>query len=169
MGGSEGFFLITENGAWTYIPMRSPTPNKLPDDALAGMQTEMDIAGPLVDYVAKGHKATLIGKDTLDGNPCYKILLITKGGKEIKYWIDATTFLLTQSASKGGGMFGSGRKNPDAESVVLYKDYSAEEGILFPHTIEIKSTNAEGRGGGGTTFDKFEINKPVDPKLYKPE
>jgi ribulose 1,5-bisphosphate synthetase/thiazole synthase len=34
--------------------------------------------------------------------------------------------------------------------------------------MEIKISGG-GMGGGGTTFDKIEINKPVDPKLYKPE
>ncbi len=170
MGDKNGFILVTQKEAWSYIPMRSPTPNKLPDEALTGMQADMDIAGPLVDYVSKGHTAGLMGKDSVDGNLCYKIKLTTHAGKEIKYWIDAGTFLLTQSATKGSGLFGGGRKAaPDAETFTLYKDYREEEGIMFAHVIEIKTPNGEGRGGGGTTFDKFEINKPVDAKLYIPE
>ena len=170
MGDKNGFVLITEKEAWSYVPMRSPTPNKLPDDALPGMQADMDIAGPLVDYVAKGYQAELLGKDSVDGNLCYKIKLTTSAGKEIKYWIDASTFLLAQSAAKGSGLFGGGRKAaPDAETFTLYKDYREEQGIMFAHVIEIKNPGAEGSRGGGTTFDKFEMNKPVDAKLYKPE
>ena len=165
-GGSNGFFLVTEKEAWSYFPMRSPSPAKMPDVALAGMLTEMDIAGPLVDYVAKGHRTELIGKDTLDGNPCYKIKLTTKAGKEINYWIDASTYLLTKSSTKGGGRRSAGG---EGEQITLYKDYKAIDGILFAHTLETKMSGGEGRGGGGTTFDKIELNKPVDPKLYKPE
>jgi len=172
MAGSTGYFLVTDKEAWTLIPMRSPTPTKVPDDALPAMQTETDITGPLVDYVAKGHKAELIGKDTINGNLAYKIKLTTKAGKEINYWIDATTYLLVQSSSKGGGMIGGGRRagggNGEAppEVITLYKDYKEVAGVQFPHTIEMKITGGEGRGGGGTTFDLIEVNKPVDTKLY---
>jgi hypothetical protein len=173
MGSTNGFVLITDKDAWTYIPMRSPTPTKLPDNAVAGMQTDLDIAGPLVNYAAKGHKVELIGKDTLNGNACYKIKLTTASGKEINYWIDAKTYLLTQSSQKGGG------KNPEAhnnnigaggnETIVTYKDYSPVDGILIAHTIETKSTGGSGRMDGSTIFDKIELNGTVDPKLYKPE
>ncbi|MFT3680884.1 MAG: hypothetical protein QM791_11465 [Ferruginibacter sp.] len=169
VAGKTGFFLVTEKEAWNFIPMRSPEPAKLPDSAVAPLQTELDIAGPLIDYAAKGHSATLEGKETIDGKDCYKIKLITKAGKTFHYWIDATTYLLVQSSTKGGGMFGGGRRGGgDNEILTLYKDYRDEGGILFPHSIEMKNPAGTGPGGGGTTFDLFEINKPVDPKLYKP-
>ena len=174
MAGKTGYVLVTDKEAWSLIPMRSPTPTKMPDEALAAMQTEMDVAGPLFNYAAKGHKAELIGKDTVDGNAAYKIKLTTKAGKEINYWIDASTYLLTQSSSKGGGMFGGGRRNgagnsEPAEVIILYKDYKDVGGIQFPHTIEPKIQGGDGRAGGGTTFDLIEINKPVDAKLYSHE
>ena len=171
MAGSTGYILVTEKEAWTLIPMRSPTPTKMSDESLPAMQTETDITGPLVNYIAKGHKAELIGKDTLNGNTAYKIKLTTKAGKEINYWIDAATYLLVQSSAKGGGMFGGGRRagaegGEPAEVITLYKDYKDVGGVQFPHTIEMKMVGGEGRGGGGTTFDMIEVNKPVDAKLY---
>lgn len=171
MAGSTGYVLVTEKEAWSLFPMRSPTPVKMPDEALPALQTETDISGPLVDYVAKGHKAELTGKDTLNGNLAYKIKLTTKAGKEINYWIDATSYLLVQSSSKGGGMFGGGGRRAGAggepaEVISLYKDYKDVGGVLFPHTIETKMMGGEGRGGGGTTYDLIEVNKPVDAKLY---
>ena len=172
MGGTTGFVLVTNKDAWTYIPMRSPDPVKLPDDAVASMQIELDIAGPLVDYIAKGNKVELIGKDTLDGNENYKIKLTTATGKDILFWIDSKTYLLTQTSQKGGGMFGGGGRkngNGDNETTVVYKDYSAVDGIQFPHTIETKMAGGNNAGGGAATFDKIEINQPVDPKLYKPQ
>lgn len=175
MAGNTGYVLVTDKEGWSLVPMRSPTPSKMPDEAVAAMQTELDIAGPLVDYVAKGHKAELIGKDSVEGNICYKIKLTTKTGKDINYWIDASTYLLAQSSAKGGGMFGGGGRRPangggnpaDAEFYTLYKDYKAVDGIIFAHTIEMKAPNGGGRAGGGTTFDLVEINKTVDPKMYK--
>ena len=178
MGATSGFTLITDKEAWRFIPMRSQSPEKLSDEEAASMQTDMDIEGPLVNYIAKGHKVELIGKDTLDGNENYKIKLTTKEGNEIMYWIDAKTYLVTQTSQKGGGMFGGGRRNGDnngnapktpGDLITMYKDYSAVDGIQFAHTVDVKMSNGNGHGGGGTTFDKIELNGPVDPKLYKPE
>lgn len=178
MGSTNGFTLITDKEAWRFIPMRSQSPEKLSPEETAGMQTELDIEGPLVDYAAKGNKAELLGKDTLDGNPNFKIKLTTGAGKEITFWIDAQTYLLTQTSQKGAGIFGGGRRNGDnnnnaskapGDLITIYKDYSPVNGIQFAHTIDIKMSNNNGRAGGSTTFDKIEINGPVDPKYYKPE
>jgi len=102
-----------------------------------------------------------------------KAALITLAGKVINYWIDSKTYLLVQSSQLSNGMFG-GRKNSNdnnatpkapVEIITSYKDYSLVDGIQIPHTIETKG----GMSGGGTTFDKIQLNIPVDAKLYKPE
>jgi len=36
---------------------------------------------------------------------------------------------------------------------------------MFPQTVV---TEGGGMGGGSMTFDKIEVNVPVDEKLYKP-
>ena len=91
--------LITAEGAWTFFPTRTPEVEKIPTGNLAGIQTEMDIAGPLVDYIAKGHRAELLGKEQLEDNTCYKIKLTTGNGKEMMFWIDASTYLVNQSSA----------------------------------------------------------------------
>ncbi|MEN9569713.1 MAG: hypothetical protein RL172_944 [Bacteroidota bacterium] len=173
MGGNNGFMLVTDKEAWSFIPMRSPSPTKLPDEALANMQTETDIAGPLFNYADKGSKAELLGKDSAQGATCYKLKVTTKAGREINCWIDASTYLLLQTSTKGGGMMGGGgggRRNPDAELFTIYKDYKAVDGIMIAHTIETKVTGGNGPGGGGgTTFDVVKINPAIDAKAYKPE
>lgn len=169
MGAGNGFMLVTDKEAWSMFSMRSTTPTALPAEAVAGMQAELDIAGPLVDFSAKGHKAELLGNDSANGMLCQKIKLTTVQGKEIFYWIDPLTNLLQQSSQKGLGMGGGGRKPvAETEAITIYSDYHEVEGVLFPHTLETKISGG-GMGGGGTTFDKIEINKPVDAKLYKPE
>jgi hypothetical protein len=168
MGTQNGFSLVTPTQAWVYVPFRSPNPLPLPPDAVAGMQTDLDIVGPLVDYTAKGHTAELVGKDFLDGDSCYKIKLTTHAGKIIFYWIDTKSNLLVQSSQTSSGMFGSSsKKDPNAPIITLYKDYDAVDGIQFPHTIVTKTTSGENGGGGSTTFDKWQINGPVDSALYK--
>lgn len=176
MGSTNGFNLITDKGAWNYFPMRMDAPQKAEDSLLAAMQTETDIAGPLVDYAAKGHTAELQGKENVDDVTCYKIKLTTRAGKTITYWIQADNYLLVRSTPTGGMMGGRRRGSSDgggpantARTYIVYKDYKSVDGILFAHNIESIMVGGEGRGGGGTTFDKIELNQPVDEKLYKPE
>jgi hypothetical protein len=169
MGSQNGFTLVTPTEGWFFVPFHSPNPLLLPADAVAGMQTDLDIAGPLVDYAAKGHQAELVGKDTANGDSCYKIKLTAHNtGKIIFYWIDTKSNLLVQSSQTSSGMFGSSsKKDPNAQIITLYKDYDAVDGIQFPHTIVLKASGGDNFGGGSTTFDKWQLNTPIDPSLYK--
>ncbi len=167
MGSGHGFMLITDKEGWTMFSMRSTSPTALPAEAVTAMQTELDIAGPLVNYAAKGHKAELLGRDSANGLPCYKIKLTTSAGKEILFWIDIGNNLVQQSSQKSNGMGGRGA-GAAGDVITYYRDYKAVDGIQIPHTIETKAPGG-GPNSGTTTFDKVELNVPVDAKLYKPE
>jgi hypothetical protein len=166
-GGSSGYTIVTPGEGWSLIPMRSPTPEPIPADRLKLMQAQLDIAGPLVDYASKGNKAELLGKETIDGKDAYKVKLTTGTGKEINYFIDTKTNLVIQIRQMAGAMGGQrGSANAQEKEVITdFSDYSAVDGILFPHTV---SNPGSGPMGGSTTFDKIELNKPVDESLYKP-
>ncbi|MEO8109860.1 MAG: hypothetical protein ABI594_07515 [Ginsengibacter sp.] len=160
-GGNSGYTIVTPEKGWTYIPMRSDNVNEMPAPVLKSMQSQMDIAGPLVNYKAKSYQATLNGKETIEGNEAYKIQLTSADGKVSTYYIDTKTNLLVQSKQMSeGGRNGQGPQ----EIVTNFKDYTDINGILFPQTIVTEG----GMGGGAMTFDKIEINPPVDEKLYKP-
>jgi len=157
--------IITPARGWRSNPRNGGAFEPMSEDALKAVLYQMDCAGPLFNYSAKGHKAELTGKETLEGNECYKIKLTTGAGKEIYYWIDGKTWLITQSSQKGG--MGGGR-GADMELVTIYRDYKAVDGIQFAFSTELKS-NGGGFGGGVMNYEKIEVNKPVDEKLYKPE
>ncbi len=162
-GGNSGYTIVTPDKGWTYIPMRSDKPEEIPADRLKTMQDQLDISGPLVNYAAKGYKAALKGKESANGTEAYKIVLTSAAGKESTYFIDINTHLLVQTKqmSDGGGPNNGGPK----EVVTDFSDYKDVDGIMFPQTIK---TEGQGMGAGSMTFDKIEINKPVDESLYKP-
>jgi hypothetical protein len=157
-GGATGFFLTTQTEKWNYIPIHSAAPEKTSDDEVVASQTDLDIFGPWVNYAAKGNKVALQGKDTLDGNENYKIKLTTASGKDLIFWIDAKTYLLSQVSQKS--------IDGDGEQLTIFRNYSAVNGIQFAHSVEIKG----GSGAPGpVTIDKITVNQPVDPKLYQPQ
>lgn len=161
-GVANGFVLITDKGAWTFFPLRSPAIEKIHEEDLSGLQTEMDIAGPLANYIAKGHQVKWLGKDSVEGNTCYKIILTTRAGQEIVYWVDASTFLLYQSYTSAPGGVGTA-------TFTLYRDYKPVDGIQFAHTLETYTTRTNaGDIGGELIFYKILVNPIIDPKMYLP-
>lgn len=163
LSGQNYYSIITPTGGWSLTP-RSPSVETIPADRLKTMQGQLDIAGALVDYASKGNKVELVGKSTLNGVDVNNIKLTQADGKTISYAFDAKTNLLVESKNTVSGM-GQGGKVADREVITDYSDYKVFDGILFPQTIANPGT---GQGGGSTTFDKIELNKPVDESMFKP-
>lgn len=158
--------VITEKEGWNSNPRNGNKFEAVTPEALQMQQAEMDCAGPLVDYKAKGHTAELLGKEEVEGTECYKVKLTLKSGRDLTYFIDAKNYYIIRMKTKGGAGMGGGRGggNPDQEFIVDYSDYrKTPEGYVFPY-----ATTRVGMGAS-TNVEKIEINKPVDPKLYKAE
>ncbi len=162
-GGNSGYTIVTPDKGWMYIPMRSDKAEEIPADRLKAQQDQLDIAGPLVNYTAKGYKATLAGKDTVNGKEAWKIILTDSSKKESTYMIDTKTNLLIQTKHE----IDAGRRNNNGPTEVItdYSDYKDFDGVMFPQTI---TTEGTGMGAGSMTFDTIKVNQPVDEKMYKP-
>ncbi|MDB5223738.1 MAG: signal peptide protein [Chitinophagaceae bacterium] len=161
LGGTIGYTIVTPTEGWSFIPMQSPKVESIPADRLKNMQGQLDITGPLVDYAAKGNKAELQGKETIEGKEAYKIKMTLNTGKEVTYYIDTKTYLLIQSRQIGAAR----GNNPPQEVITNYSDYNLFDGIMFPQTI---ANPGSGVMGGSTTFDTIVINKTIDESQYKP-
>ena len=162
-GEETGIVLVTDQNAWSFFPFRNSSPQKISTLDLTGLQTEMDIAGPLVDYESKGHSAELLGKEVLEGVSCYKIKLVTNTGKEMTFWLDADTYLITQSSvTTAPGI--------KATTFTLYKNYQPVDGIQFPLSIETQSyQSATTNKVNEMVFNKIILNPPIDSNMYQPE
>ncbi|MEO7766634.1 MAG: hypothetical protein ABIS01_04380 [Ferruginibacter sp.] len=163
-GVATGFILITDKAAWTSFSLRTPAAVEIPGEDVAGLQHELDIAGPLVEYAFKGHAAELIGKDTVEGDSCYKIRLTLNTGNEMMFWIDTSTYLLIQSRATS---VNSGGVKKD--SYTRYRNYREINGVQFAHTLQTKSPGAPEHGPGTEIlFYKILVNSPIDPGWYQP-
>ncbi|ULQ54923.1 hypothetical protein KJS94_09760 [Flavihumibacter rivuli] len=162
-------FLVTDKQGWFSNPRNGGKFEAIPEDRVKMAQSELDCAGPLVDYAAKGHKAELIGKEAVDGVEYYKVKLTLNSGNDITYFIDPSTYYIMHETRKGGGMMGGGGRRPgggqgDQEMRIDYSDYrKTDDGYVFAYSV------TRGGMGGSMTYEKIEVNKPVDPKMYKPE
>lgn len=166
-GMGSATMIVTDKEGWASNPRSGGAFEALPKEAVESQQIELDLAGPLLDYAAKGHKVELLGKETVGSTEAYKIKLTPKAGKEIVYFIDSKDYYVVRQTLKGGGMFGGGQGRPNqgasAEVNISYSDFrKTPEGYVFAYTMSM------GNSGNNMNFEKIEVNKPVDEKLYKP-
>jgi hypothetical protein len=145
--------------AWGIPPMGSGRPELLPAEAAKAVADEADVDGPLVDYRAKGHQVTLLGKERVDGGDAYKIEVRKKGGAVENHFLDARSYLTVRIEGKR-----TIRGTPiEGESVL--GDYREAGGILWPHSIR---SGARGNPDKQTlTVDKIEVDPVLDDARFR--
>jgi outer membrane lipoprotein-sorting protein len=133
-------------------------PELLSDDDSKSLQIDADIDGLLVDYKQKGHKAELVGHDSVEGTDCYKIKLTLKNGDVRYYYLDTDSFLElkveTQTSIRG----------TIREGEVLYGDYEQVNGVYYPFAIDAGLKGDTNRVK--YTIEKLEQNIPLDDSLF---
>ncbi len=131
----------------------------LSQDDLKSLQIDADIDGPLVDYKEKGHKAELVGHDSVEGTDCYKVRLTLKNGDVRYYFLDADSFLEikmeNQTSIRGAVQF----------SETYYGDYEQVNGLYFAFAFEGGPKGSPERTK--YTVEKIELNIPLDDSLFK--
>jgi hypothetical protein len=157
--------LITTEGGWQTNFRSGGAFEAMQEQMLKSQRYEIETTVPLFDYAAKGHKAELLGKETIDGKEAWKIKLTTKDGRELTYFIDATTNYITRLIYKGRSRGPGGGGGEEIDIIVSYANYDkTADGYIFPF-----SQTMSGGFGGTITYEKIEVNPKIDGKLYKAE
>jgi len=152
--GMTGFDMLTDKEGWTYMPfqgMQKPEP-KTADDVKES-QSDLDIAGPLVDYAAKGHKVELLGKEDVDGTECYKIKVTLAGGKDETYYIDPASNMIIRikKIQKANGQ--------EQEIQSDFSDYKEVGGVKMAHSI--------GLPFGTMLLSSIKVNQTIPDSAFK--
>ena len=152
--GMHGFEMLTDKEGWSYMPfqgMQKPEPKTA--DEVKVSQSDLDIAGPLVDYAAKGHKVELVGKEDVDGTECYKIKAILAGGKELTFFIDPASSMIIRTKEK--------RKmnGQEVELQTDLSDYKEVEGVKMPYSITQQF--------GTVLISSIKVNQTIPESVFK--
>jgi hypothetical protein len=129
-------------------------PELLSQDDLKSLVVDADIDGPLVDYKEKGHKAELMGHDSMEGTDCFKIKLSMKNGDIRYYYLDTDSYLelkLEIQTTIRGTL---------QESELYYGDYELVNGVYYPFVVEQAQKGVAARSQ--VTVEKIEQNVPMD-------
>jgi outer membrane lipoprotein-sorting protein len=119
-----------------------------------------ELDGPLIDYAAKGTKVALVGNESVEGHPAYKLKLTLRSGEQRNLWIDAGSFL--ELKADGAPRVLDGRKHNVA---IYYRDYKSEHGLVVPHTLEtavqgVKSTY-------NIQISRLAVNETFSDSLFR--
>jgi len=148
-----------ESSGWMVNPFAEiKEAQPLSSEDLKNISDESDFDGPLVDYNTKGNRIELIGKESLDDKPVYRVKLTNKNGDVRFYIFDAATFLIL----KWEGIRKTGDLAVPWES--FFSEYREVQGLKYAFRIE--------QGSPGTdikqtlTAEKIEIDAPIDDSRF---
>ena len=133
----------------------------LGEDDMRDLVENADIDGPLVDYQVKGNRVEYIGHDIVDGDDAYKLKVTLKNGDIIYYYLDPDTYLEIKTV-KQEFIRGSIR-----ETEQLLGSYKQVAGVYYPYSVEVSNKGGGGVDGARITFDKIEVNTPIENSYFK--
>jgi hypothetical protein len=145
--------------SWQVSPFEGrKDPQLMTAEDAKSLLVDADIEGPLVDYKAKGHKAELMGHDTVEGTDCFKVRLAMKNGDVRYYYLDADSFLELKLEIQ------STVRGTLQENESYFGDYEQVAGIYFPFAIEQAQKGSAQRQK--VSVDKIEVNVPIDDSRF---
>jgi len=122
-----------------------------------------ELDGPLIDCAAKGTKVELVGTESVEGKPTYKLRLTFKSGEQRHVWIDGKSFLERKMEGEPRKLDGKLRA-----VAIHYREFGTDRGLTTPRVLEtvvdgVKSTHK-------LTITKVAVNVPMPDSLFgKPQ
>lgn len=152
--GTKIIQCITDHGGWAINPMAGQsTPTALSSDQVKASQAQLQIGGPLFDYVGKGNKVEFIGKDTAD----YK-LQVTAGSLNVTYYINMKTYLVDKLINK------ISVNGQNIETTIAYSNYKKTDvGYLMAWSQELNTPQIS----LNISYKKVDVNKTIDPAIFE--
>ena len=147
--------------AWQIDPFQGrKDPSRMSADEAKAFALAADLAGPFVDYQAKGHTVEYLGTEDLDGTPAHKLRVALKSGDEATYWIDPDTWMVIRELDR--------RTVRGAEQLVEtdYGEYERVGGVYVPMSEEQGAKDSDPARRQKAVFDAAEANVAVPPALF---
>jgi outer membrane lipoprotein-sorting protein len=135
--------------AWAINPFQGRRePQKTSDDDAKGLILAADIAGPLLDWKAKGSKIEYLGTEDIDGTDAHKLRVTFKNGDSRVSFIDPDHFLEIRIEDH---QFIRGQEQVSTTDL---GEYALVDGVYFPFEQ------------GQTHIDSIELNTPIDASIF---
>jgi hypothetical protein len=140
---------------WKYRPYLGRTNwDPYTADDLQQSAGEPGIDGLLLDAAAKGSIVESAGSDKVDGHDAYKLKVKLKNGSVRYVWVDGQSFLDVKVEGVPRRIDGKLRVVE-----IFQRDYKPEQGLMFPHVLEIKVQGVE--QSERVMIESVKLNPPL--------
>jgi len=166
MGNTMTMMAFDGKKSWTTNFMTMQPEESTADDSENARRAALEFPNALFSSKKLGYKATLLGKEKIEGTECFKIRLDKKPllveGKDIPnvefYYVDAENNvpILVEAEINSGEMKGK-------ISQTKLSDYQEVDGVIVPFST---STGIKDGPSQAIQFEKVEINPAVDEKKF---
>jgi outer membrane lipoprotein-sorting protein len=148
------------SNGWIVNSLSGPNaPQKMSEDDTRSARDNADfIEGSLVNYEAKGTSVELVGRETVETKPAYKLKVTKKGGTIEYLYLDAETFLPIKTTGKRKQM----GQEVDYES--LPSNYRAVHGVMMPFNVRQR---LNGRDAMEVSILNVDVNTPIDDSIFR--
>ncbi len=134
----------------------SASPVEMTPDQVKQTQNSNVFQNILANYLKDG-KLTLEGEESVNSKPAYKLKAVIEGGNSVNLFIDKGSYLLVKTSTtvnQGGTLI-------TADSYMT--NYTDNNGVFLP----MKTTTSASGMEVAITFDKVEVNLPMDDSVFK--
>lgn len=122
-----------------------------------------DIDTPLIDYADKGSRVELIGTETIDGRPAYRVRLTMLDDHIVDFLIDQESYLIVgQQQTMPQHAFGN-----SLVTLQRFSDYRPVAGVLFPYRNE-EVEIATGRVINTLVWGSIRVNEAMPLAWFSP-
>jgi outer membrane lipoprotein-sorting protein len=158
--GVEIIVLFDGEKGYMVNPLAGSTdPIEIPADQAGNIQEYNAFHDSFMEAFKAG-KVTLDGEEDVDGKPAYKLTVTSDAGTTTAMFIDKESFLTVKTAQTVSQM----GQEMLVESYI--KEYKEVNGVKFGSVI---AQFVNGSELGGMTFDKIEIDTPINDSVFKIE
>jgi len=123
-------------------------------------EADVELESPFINYREKGFRTIADGKDTVDGEACYKIKLIKDLNDTSTWFFSTTSFALIKKQAVS--------KNAELENSLLdtyYSDYKIVRELKFPFRMVSKVNDQTILT---ITVTELQLNTPIPDNDFKP-
>lgn len=155
--GQEMVSLFDGEKGYMINPMMGSTePIELTGDQLQQVKDNNVFSNQIENYQKSG-KLTLEGEENVKGKPAFK-LKINSETQPVYMFLDKSTYMLVKSTTSVEQM------GTPMDVETYFSDYFDTDGVVLPKTT---TAMANGMEAAVISFDKVEVNLPMDDGLFK--
>lgn len=163
--GMTGVQAFDGEGGWALMPFMGKTePEKMAPEDAAQMKNEADFRGPLLNPEEKGYTLEYAGEEEVEGTPAYKIKVTNEDGDISYVYLDKEYYVEIQRVDERT------IRGQEVVSTASIGDYKEVDGVMIPHSTEIKVSGAPEGASQVMSFEKVELNVDLaDDRFAMPE